>query len=133
MHVTDGSVASHAEDITTAPVLININRLHDVFVAVAAGVFHDLSRKLRNLDRFMEVAGRKIIGMPKSISSFGVPFAEKVVGGVTVITTNSLSMARMHPPVILLIHNMAVGTGRRIVGQIGPSLCIKKRKCAEPK
>lgn len=133
MHVTDGSVASHAEHITIAPVLVNVNCLHDVFVAVAASVFHDLSRKLRDLDRFMEVAGRKIIRMPKSISSFGVPFAKEVVRSVAVVTPDSLSMARVYPTVILLIHNMAIDTGRGVVGQIGPSLCINKRICSETK
>ena len=51
---------------------------------------------------------------------------------MTIIAGRGVAMAGFHPSVKLFLHDMAVGTGVRVVGQIGIAFGINKGIRAEP-
>jgi hypothetical protein len=85
-----------------------------------------LAKKTRPLELYQQQTGEGLIlGMllrarPKNI------FAEEVWRRVTAIAARNRPMRRLEPAFELLPHNMAVGTDRRIVGEIRPTLGISK-------
>ena len=71
--------------------------------------------------------------MPEAVICLDIIFAEKVVRRVAVITGGDRPMARLDPRIQVFPHDMAVGAGRRVIGQIRPTLGIKKSVAADTK
>lgn len=107
--------------------------MDNFLVAVAARAFSNLLASFLHLDRLVKVACGKRIGVPEAVIRLDIIFAEKVVRRVTVITGGDRPMARLDPRIQVFPHDVAVGAGRRVIGQIRPTLGIKKSVAADTK
>src|SRR4029453_16524 len=70
--------------------------------------------------------------MPKAIRCLGGILADEVCRRVAVVAGRSRPVGRLEPAVELLAHHMAVGAGRRIVSEVGPTLGIGEGIDANP-
>src|SRR5437660_1752627 len=105
----------------------------DVFMTATAGVFGNAVIELRDLDRVRIPAGGEIERVPESVIGLYRVFPENVVRSVAVIAGGRRVMARFQPGIVLRAHHVAIGAGRRIVGEVGVSLGINKGVAAKPK
>ena len=62
--------------------------------------------------------------MPEAVGRFRRILADEVCRGVAAIAGRDPAMRRLQPAVEFLLHDMAVGAGRRIIGEVGPTLGI---------
>jgi len=95
-------------------------------MAPAAIVFRDLPVPLFNADRLFKISGREIKRMPESVDRLGLILSCEVMRGVAVIATRGGVMSGFDPPAVLVVHNMAVGAGLRVVAQIRISLRVNE-------
>src|SRR5262249_38951146 len=78
----------------------------------------DLQVAVLDLNRLVEAAGSEIERMPEAVRRLGAVFAEEARGRVAVIARGDGAMGRFQPAVILLTHNMAIGSSRGGVHQV---------------
>src|SRR5262245_18704394 len=62
--------------------------------------------------------------MPEPVRCLGCIFADEICRGVAAVAGGNRAMRRLEPAVEFLLHDMAVGAGRRIIDEIGPTLGI---------
>ena len=62
--------------------------------------------------------------MPKTVRRLRRVLADEICRRVAAIAGGDRAMGRLEPAVELLAHDMAVGAGRRIIGEVGPTLGI---------
>ena len=105
---------------------VAINRRGDRFMTAAAGIFCDLMIELRDLDGVRIASAGEVKGMPESVVRFDRVFSNDVVWRVTVVAGCDRVMARLHPCVVLRLHDVAIGAGGGIVGEIRISLGINE-------
>src|SRR5215475_5037766 len=70
--------------------------------------------------------------MPEPVRCLRGILADEVCRGVAVIAGCHRAMRRLAPAVELFAHNVAVGAGRRIVSEVGPTLGISEGIDANP-
>jgi hypothetical protein len=70
--------------------------------------------------------------MPEAVGCLGCILADEVCRRVTAIAARHRAMRRLEPAVELLLHDMAVGAGRRIVSKVGPALGVGEGIGANP-
>ena len=116
MLVPDRAVTANTGNIFDRFALMrNGDRFDHRLVTAATGLLGDLAVPFADLYRFVKAAEGKIIRMPESVGGFGCVFSEEIVGRVTVVAGRGRVMTRFEPAVVLLIHDVAVGAGRRVV------------------
>src|SRR5262245_17466949 len=64
--------------------------------------------------------------MPEAVGRFRRILAHEVRRGVAAVASRNRAVRRLEPAVELLLHDMAVGAGRRIIGEVGPTLGISE-------
>src|SRR5262249_14529727 len=62
--------------------------------------------------------------MPESIRCLGRVFPYQICRGVAAVAGRNRAVGRLQPAVELLLHDVAVGAGRRVVSEVGPTLGI---------
>src|SRR5262249_19200205 len=62
--------------------------------------------------------------MPEPVRCLGCIFADEICRGVAAVAGGNRAMRRLEPAVELLLHDMAVSAGRRIIREVGPPLGI---------
>lgn len=130
--MSDGEVAAGA--LESGGLAVNdvaVDGGGDAFVTMATGVLGDFVVELCDLDGVGIPAGREVEGMPESVVGLDGVFSENVVRGVAVVTGRGRVMARLQPGIVLRAHDVAVGAGGRIVGEVGVSLGVDEGEEAE--
>lgn len=64
--------------------------------------------------------------MPEAVARFGCVFAHEVWWSVAIIAASDLSMARLEPTAVLLLHDVAIDTRLSVVGHVGIAAGIDK-------
>ena len=95
-------------------------------MAITAGLLGDLPAVRLDLNIVLVAADGEEKRMPEAVGRLGRILADKVCRSVAAIAGRHRAVRRLEPAVELLLHNVAVGAGRRIVSQIGPTLGIGK-------
>lgn len=93
-------------------------------VAFSAGIFGDFSIIPFYPYRLFEIAGRKGEAMPKTVVGFRQVFANDIFWRMAVVAGGHSMMAGSTPGGVMIAHDVAVCTGRRVVSEIGSPLCI---------
>src|SRR5215468_6273223 len=62
--------------------------------------------------------------MPEPIRCLGRVFPYQIRRGVAAVAGRNRAVRRLEPAVEFLLHDMAVGAGRRVVREVGPTLGI---------
>src|SRR5271169_4715909 len=90
---------------------VAVNRGSNVFVTATAGVLGDFVIEPGDLDRVGIAAGGEVEGMPESVVGLHRIFADDVMRSVAVVAGRDRMMTRLHPRVVLCLHDVAVGAG----------------------
>jgi hypothetical protein len=75
---------------------------------------------------------REVERMPKAVVGLHSIFSEDVVRCVAIIASSGSTMTRLQPRIVLRLHDVAVGTSRGIVREVGISPGIDESVTAEP-
>src|SRR5262245_2798374 len=62
--------------------------------------------------------------MPEPVRCLGCIFADEICRRVAAVAGGNRSMRRLEPAIELLVHDVAVGAGCRVVSEVGPTLGI---------
>lgn len=129
--MTDIGMAVNApEHVTTR---LQGQHLVDHFgVAMETRILGHTSISRFDLNRIVEVFKREGKGMEEPVVSLGCPFADEVVGQMTVVTNGDTLMTGFLPRVKMILHDVTVGARLRIVTQVTSPLPIAKCKCSQP-
>ena len=68
--------------------------------------------------------------MPEAVGRFRRILADEVCRGVAMVAGRNCPVRRLEPAVELFAHHMAIGAGRRVIGQIGPTPGVGESVCA---
>ena len=110
------------------PIGQQIDGMYDIRMAVTARLLGDLAIVIRNLNGVWVIAGGEGQRMEKAISSLAIPLADKaVVRRVAVVANGHIAVRRLQPGVVLILHDVAIGTRFGIAGEIRRPLRIVKR------
>jgi hypothetical protein len=95
------------------------HRMYKIFVAVEASILCDSPIAWLDLDRLVKSAGGEGPRVQRSVIRFGEPFADKrVVRQVAIVAGRYTVMTGLLPGIKMSLHDVAVGTGVRVVGKI---------------
>ena len=126
--MTYRSVTANARDIVVTVLGDrHRDRFHHRLMAVSTGLLGHPTVAFVDLYRFVECIGREIVRVPKSVRSFRVILPEEVMGRMTVVAGGNGFVTGLQPAAVLLVHDMAVRAGARVVAEIGISLRIHER------
>ena len=104
----------------------------DFRVTLSAGLIGNLPVAFRDLDRVGIISDGEVEGVPESVFGLGLVFAKKIVRRVAIIARGDAAMARVDPAVILILHDVTIDAGLRIVGEIRRALRINEGVSADP-
>ncbi len=114
--MADGIVAARALQTCRLAVRdVAIDRRGDRLMAPAAGVLGDLVIELCNLDGVGIPAAGEVKRMPESVVRLHCIFADDVVRCVAIVAGRGRVVTRLHPRVVLLLHDVAIRASRGIV------------------
>ena len=105
--------------------------MHEVRMAVQARVLRHAPVPRFDLDRFMEILQREGERMKEAVVCLGDPFAERMVREVAIITRGYMFMTARLPRVIVVVHDVAVGAGGRVIRQIRQPATVAEREHAD--
>ncbi|KXK55342.1 MAG: hypothetical protein UZ07_CHB004002163 [Chlorobi bacterium OLB7] len=109
-----------------------INRVNNFLVAAAAGFLGHLAIGRLNPKWVGKITAGKRYRVPKSILCFCPVLADSGMWSVAIIADSHRTMTGFCPCIKMLLHNVAIGTCRRVVGKIGPALGVDKRVGGNP-
>src|ERR1044072_5670914 len=115
--VPDRTVTTNTGQIVTVA-MQSFDCLYYFLMALPASLLCHLAVMRLNAQRFGEAARRESKRMPESVGSLGSILCDKAQRRMALVAGRHSAMARLDPPVIVLLHDVAVGAGRRIVSQI---------------
>lgn len=98
--------------------------VHDVLMTLTAGVFRDAQAPSFYLDRFVKFVGCKRQGVEKAVISLREIFRNKPGRRMAIITCGDRTMTGLNPAVEMVLHDVAIGAGPRIVAQIRGTLRV---------
>ena len=105
----------------------------DKFAVAIETIFHGHTPiQLGDLDGFVEIASGESHTVIPAIDPFDDIFSGESVGRVTIVAGRDVFVAPMPPCIILVVHDVAVDTGKRVVGEVGATFGIDKGKAAQP-
>lgn len=105
-----------------------VNRGDKFAVAIETVLNGHTAIQLCDLDGFVEIASGKSDTMVPTVYPFDDVLGREGVRGVAIVAGGNIFMAPMPPRIILVVHNVAVDTGERVVGEVGATFGIDKGK-----
>lgn len=96
----------------------SFNGVHDFLMTFPAGFFGDCKAVFGNAYVVFEPTGGEVIRMPESVAGLGHVLADELRRRVTVVANGGVAMAGLQPRAVLVVHNVAVGARRGIVGHV---------------
>ena len=100
--------------------------INNFLMTGTASLLGDVPAVGLDLNIILVAAGGEKKRMPETVRSLGEIFADEICRSMTAIAGRNCAMRRFDPAIKLLLHDMAVGAGRRIVSEVGPTLGIGK-------
>ena len=103
----------------------------EVIVAFEAGALRHLMIASGDDDFVGKTAGGKCQGMVEPVDRLGQVLGDDAGRSMAVVADGDGAVGRLLPAAILLAHDVAIGTGRRIVGHVGSAPRVAERVDAE--
>ena len=126
--MTDRIVASRAfKTLRLAVRNIPVDRRGDLFMTAPARAFRNAVIELRDFDGVGIPASGEVKGVPEAVVGLHRVLAEEIMRRVAIVACCDRMVARLHPGVVLALHDMTIRARGRIIRQVGISLGIKKR------
>jgi hypothetical protein len=95
-------------------------------VAFATSAFSDAVVAWFDAYRIREISSCECEGMPEAIVGFGKVFCRKTGWGMTVVAVCNRSMAALNPGIVMVLHDVAVGAGGRIVAKVRAAFSVNE-------
>ena len=89
--------------------------MHDILMTLAAGIFRDSKAASFYLNWLVKFVRGEREGMKKSVISFGVVFGNESGRRMAIVAGGNGAMTGLDPGVEMILHDMAVSAGLRIV------------------
>src|SRR5262245_31146271 len=105
--------------------------MYNVLMTFTTRVFSHAQTSALDLDRFVKVARSKCEGMKKSVFCFGEILWHKPGRRMAIVAGRDRPMTRLDPAIKMVLHDVAVSTGARVVTQVGCALGINKGVTAD--
>ena len=105
----------------------DIDTSHHGCMAAAAGVFRNGFIHARCLERLVKSTGGEGQRVIKPVNTLDRVFPEKVMRCMAVIADRDGVMAGLEPGVVVVLHDMAIRAGGRVVGEIRRPLGVDER------
>jgi hypothetical protein len=126
-------MAAQASELPTARRRVRrLDRVDNFFMARAAGLFGNLPAERFDLNIVLVATRGEEKRMPKAVGRFRRILADEVCRRVAMVAGRDCAVGRLEPTVEFFAHDVAVRTGRRIVGEIRPALGISESIDADP-
>ena len=75
--------------------------------------------------RVVKILQRKGFRMPEAVLRLHGVFPDQVMRRMTIISSGDRMMTGLGPTVVMIAHDVAIHTGRRIVAQVGKAFAIR--------
>ena len=98
----------------------------NVLMTFATGFFRYFSTARRDVNVVVKPAGREIVGMPEPVARFSCVLADESRRRMTIVADSNGAMARLHPTIELVLHDVTVRACFGIVRQVRISTCVDK-------
>src|SRR6056297_3534968 len=128
--VTDVAVTMDAI-LYFAAVLGRQHGVHQLPVTFQAGLLGHPPVARLDPDGLVEVARRERKGVEEPVIRLRQPLADEVVAQVAITAGCNVPVAGGDPGVEVALHDVAIGTGLRVVGQVGETVAVPDRESAE--
>lgn len=119
-------MAAHAGQGITRP-RSDIDTSHHGRMASATSVFRNGFIHLRRLQRLVKSTGSEGQRVVEPVNTLDRVFTEKVMRGMTIVADRDGVMAGLKPGIVVVLHDVAIRAGGRVVGEIRRSLGVDKR------
>lgn len=106
-------------------------RMHEILVARYARTLGNASIPRFDLNRIPESARRERQRVEEAVVRFGDPFADEIMGKVTVIANRDMVMTALLPRIHVILHHVTIHARVGIVAQVAGTATISKRKRAQ--
>lgn len=128
MQVADRSMTADARDFFFAIGAVCGDRCRKIGVTMSARRLGHLQIAPRDLYRLVKIIERKVVRVPESVRRLCRVLADRVVRRVTVVARRHTLVTRFLPTGVLLIHDVAVCAGDRVIAHVRIALCVHKRE-----
>lgn len=98
--------------------------VHDGLMTVQASVLSHAPVARLDLDRLVEIFEGKGQGVKEAIVRLGHPLSDEIVWQMAVVAPRHMVVTGILPGVVMLLHDVAVDTGLRIVAQVAGALTV---------
>jgi hypothetical protein len=95
-----------------------LDSVHDMTMTCPARLLSDCLVTCPNPQVFWEASGGKGKRVPEAVQCLSEILGEEAWWRMAIIADCGAAVAGFDPPVILLLHDVTVGTCRRIIGQV---------------
>ena len=119
-------VAADAGDFLSLDLSMRGNVFDNLFVAVEACFFRDAAVARFDANGVWKFAGSESERMPETVIGFHPVFAEEIVWSVTIVAGGNRPMAGLDPGIEMILHDVAIGAGFGIAGEVRATLGVNK-------
>ncbi len=102
----------------------DVDIVDDVLMAVLAVALQGDDIRLADLYRLVKLLGGEFQRVPEAVFAFAQVLQQEAVRDMAVVAGCPVVMRRLHPSVVLFVHDVALDTRLRVVRQIGVPLGI---------
>jgi hypothetical protein len=104
--------------------MLGVNSLDNGQMTRPTGVFRDRLTARLHANGLMKIAGREGIRVPEAVIGLRIILGDDVRWRMTIITGGHGPMTRFDPGIVVVLHDVTVGTRSRVIYQIRPALGI---------
>ena len=135
--MSDARVAADARTWSLSAARAGIDVVDDVLMTFAAGIFRHAPAAFLDLDRVVKIAGGEGERMKEAVLGLREVFGHEAGRRVAIVAGGDRAMARLHPGIEMVLHDVAVGAGLRVVREIRPAVGVDEGvatdSCRQPK
>jgi hypothetical protein len=106
--------------------LLGQHLMDEIRMAAQASILSDPAVSRFDLNRLVEVLQGKSQRVEESIVGLGYPLACKMVREMTIVTDGDMMVTGIQPRVVVILHDVTIGTCQWIVAQIAAALTVTK-------
>lgn len=111
--------------------MAGLDVMHRPGMAITTDSFRHCATASLHLNRLVEIAGGKGIRMPESMVDLGPILPHKVVWRMAVVAGGDRVVARLHPTIQMVLHDVAVRARVGIVRQVRPTARVDEGVAAD--
>ncbi len=128
--VPDVAVTMHTRKHVTAG-FFRQHGMNEIPVATQTSILSHSAISGFDLDRFVKILQGERQRVKEPVVRLGDPLAQKVVRQMAIVADGDVPMPRVQPGIVVILHDVAIRAGQRIIAQITGALTIAKGEYAD--